>query len=118
MHLTADYGRGGVKSPFNLLMANGKFTQSDGPGSLQHLMRQHGCTDLCPDRVHLTPEKWRKEGYVRAGRPGHQGPYDAEPQSQKRGRTPAHWWQRDGSTATRSTPNQDMKRRKHHSARR
>ena len=102
--MTADYGvkKGGVKSPYTLLMDCGK-VKDTRPGSVHALMIQYqATTERTDDHQLVAPEQWRKLDFVKPGQPGFRGPYDPPPPRADK------WWGDD----PRSTPQQDKQRRK------
>ena len=110
MKLCAFYGlRHGFKCPYDLLMDTAQMPRG-GPNSLQAAMQAAGAESLRPeDYAALNPTQWRKEGFVRPGHAGHQGPY-ASPAAARQ--QCVRWW----GNGPRSTPQQDKDRRRDHAS--
>ena len=98
------YGHDRVpRSPYDLARDAGHLFE-EGEGSLKKLLNDNGATVADPTGACVSPDVWRKPGYIRAGMPGHRGPYATGPNPNSTDR----WW----GDASHSTPKQDIRYRK------
>ena len=102
--ISSSYGHHGdeARSAYDLARMAGHTIQ-DHERSLKELLNDHSCP-VFQNGTGVSPELGRKPGFVRAGQPGHRGPYATGPKPSSVG----HWW----GDASHSTPKQDIRYRK------
>ena len=78
LQICGSYRHDRIQSPYDLARKTGKLF-STGEGSLRKLLNDNGAAVADPTGAGVSPDVWRKPGYIRAGLPGHRGPYATGP---------------------------------------